>query len=101
MKTKKQFNRVDHCRSIAGKGGRALVAKHGRQHMSHIGRKGFEATARKYFRSEQDYKNWLAIKSAFNYWNSTGLPPKYDINGIPVFPTEPPPAPWEKGYTEF
>lgn len=100
MTTKKAFNRAEHCRRIASKGGRAVVAKHGREHMSRIGRKGFEATA-KYFGSESRYKNWLAIKASHNYWKSTGLPPKYDFNGIPVFPMEPPLAPWDERYTPF
>lgn len=41
MATEKQ---IAHCRRIASLGGKAVVAKHGRDHMRRIGREGFERT---------------------------------------------------------
>lgn len=36
--------RIAHLRAIASRGGKATVAKHGREHMSRIGKLGFIAT---------------------------------------------------------
>jgi general stress protein YciG len=35
--------RREHLRTIASKGGKSTVARHGREHMSRIGKKGFRA----------------------------------------------------------
>lgn len=84
----KPFDRAEHCRRIASKGGRTTVARHGSSHMSAIGVKGFRATA-KHFRSTRQYKIWLASMGAFAYWRSTTLP------DTGKFSAEPPPAPWD------
>jgi hypothetical protein len=84
----KPFDRKAHCRRIASKGGRTTVARHGSSHMSAIGVKGFQATA-KHFRSTRQYKNWLASMGAFAYWRSVGLP------DTGKFSAELPAAPWD------
>ena len=49
-----------HLRRIASLGGKAVVEKHGTQHMAEIGRRGFEATVEKYFDGDpQAAKKWL------------------------------------------
>lgn len=88
------FNRAEHCKRIASKGGKATVAKHGAEHMSAIGVKGFRSLAAK-FRSVKEAKDWLARIGTYNYVKSTGLP------DTGKFSHERPLAPWESGYTEF
>ena len=90
----KPFDRAAHCRRIAAKGGRATVARHGSEHMSNIGLRGFRATAR-HFRSVSEYKTWLAVMGGRVYALSVGLPTSEAKFG-PV-----PPAPWDADFTEF
>ena len=92
--SKKPFNRAEHCKRIASKGGRTTVARHGSSHMSAIGVKGFQATA-KHFRSVTEYKLWLGSMGGFAYWRASGLP------NTGKFPSEPPPAPWDPNHIEF
>ncbi len=101
MKDSTTFDRAAHCRRIAGSGGRATVQRHGRQHMSEIGRRGFQSTTERYFRNEFDHKQWLASAGAHMYWRSTSLPMRYDRNGHPCWPEEMPAHPAHKEYTEF
>lgn len=89
------FNRAEHCRRIAGRGGRATVTRHGREHMSAIGVKGFRATAAR-FRSPREYKVWLGCLGAHTYARHVGLP-----GWQGKFGHRPPPAPWDPEYTEF
>ena len=91
---KKPFNRAEHCRKIGSKGGRTTVARHGSSHMSAIGVKGFNKTAR-HFRSTTDYKLWLGSMGAAVYAQSTDLP------DTGKFPQQRPPAPWDPDYVEF
>lgn len=45
------------------KGGKALVEKRGRQHMSRIGRRGFAATVKKHFQGNAEaMTDWLSAK---------------------------------------
>lgn len=47
-------------------GGLAVVAKYGPEHMAEIGRKGYEATVKKYFSGDRNAANeWLAAKGRF------------------------------------
>lgn len=101
MKFKNDEEKRNYYRQLGSKGGRATVERHGRAHMQTIGKKGFEQTGKKYFRSMQEYKLWLASLGSFVYWRDTGLPPKYDRTGNPIFPTNKPLAPWDDDYTEF
>ncbi len=91
----------DFYKRIGSAGGRATVARYGREHMRAIGRKGFQSTTHKYFRSEKEHKLWLANMGAYTYWRSTGLPMKRDHMGRGVFPDRPPAHPAHDDYTEF
>ena len=42
---KPPFNRANHCRQIASKGGKATVEKYGRGYMRVIGKRGFQSLA--------------------------------------------------------
>lgn len=47
-------------------GGLAVVAKYGTDHMSKIGRKGYETTVRRHFDGDYEAANrWLAAKGRF------------------------------------
>ena len=47
-------------------GGRAVVAKYGRQHMATIGRRGYEATVNRHFNGDEQAANqWLAKKGRY------------------------------------
>lgn len=86
-----QFDRKAHCQQIASSGGQATVQKHGKQHMSKIGRKGHETVINRYFQGdEQLFNNWLRRISAYTYWQSTGLPMKRDRQGRGIWPEEKP-----------
>lgn len=90
-----KFDRAEHCRRIAAKGGRALVEKYGSEHMCAIGVNGFRATA-EHFESTWHYKVWLARTGAHTYASAVQAPGwewKYGA--------EKPLAPWDEGYTEF
>lgn len=95
------FDRAAHCRRIASAGGRATVARHGHDHMRRIGRRGWEQTTRRHFRSEHDHAIWLALMGAHVYWKHTSLPMRYDHNGHPIYPEHKPAHPAHKNYTEF
>lgn len=92
--SKEPFDRADHCRRIASKGGRTTVARHGSSHMSAIGVKGFLATA-KHFQSMAHYKMWLADTGAHEGWRQTQLP------ATGKFASEKPTGPWDPDYVEF
>lgn len=63
----------ENARELGTKGGRANVAKHGRSHMSNIGRKGFESTTKRYFQgSEHLHKQWLADEGRYQYFTVIG-----------------------------
>lgn len=83
------FDRAAHCRAIASKGGAAVVAKYGRQHMQEIGRRGFDATTKRYFQSEAHHKAWLRDHCGYLYWEQTNLPMKHTSSGETVWPTKP------------
>lgn len=79
---KRPFDRREHCRRIASRGGRATVARHGREHMQKIGRKGFEVTTERYFfGSVAAHLSWFRARGAFEYWKQTGLAMKRDGDG--------------------
>ena len=45
-------------------GGRATVAKHGREHMAEIGRRGFESFTAKYFAGDREAAtSWLRTRA--------------------------------------
>jgi len=50
----------EHLRAIASTGGRTTVERHGAEHMSTIGRRGFEAIAARY--GEINAIRWLGKK---------------------------------------
>ena len=82
-----QFDRAAHCRKIASAGGRQTVARHGRAHMSQIGRRGWNVvTARYFLGSDLLHRRWLATAAAFNYWQMTGLTMKTGPDGAPIWP---------------
>ncbi len=84
---KKPFDRAAHCRRIASKGGKALVKKHGKEHMSAIGRKGYVVTVSRYFLGDDRlHRQWLLKAGLYAYWQSTGLPMKYTADGVPLWP---------------
>lgn len=88
------FDRAAHCRKIASKGGRALVAKHGRAHMSTIGKRGYMVTTCRYFLgSDQLHNRWLTTAGLAAYWLATGLPMKRTRTGAAVWPEEIPAHP--------
>jgi general stress protein YciG len=81
------FNRKEHCKRIASLGGKATVNKHGRQHMAEIGKRGFMVTTCRYFLgNDWLHKRWLSAAGTFNYWQSTGLTMKRDMDGQPIWP---------------
>jgi general stress protein YciG len=88
-------------RMIGSRGGRQTVAKHGRAHMSRIGKRGFETTTRRHFRNESHHKQWLREAGAWAYWRSTNIPMKRDRHGNPIWPETLPPHPAHSDYTEF
>jgi general stress protein YciG len=88
------FDRAAHCKQIAAQGGKTTVQRHGREHMSAIGRKGWlVSTARYFLGSERLHKQYLARLGAHVYWTQSGLSMKYDISGNPVWPEQPPTHP--------
>lgn len=97
----KPFNRAEHCRRIAAKGGKAVVDKYGPEYMSQIGKRGFERTTKLYFQSRAHHIGWLQEMGAWAYWRSTGIRMKYDFNGVPVWPEEKPLHPSLPGYVDF
>lgn len=98
MSTKRD---ADYYRRIGRKGGLATYKKYGSSYMSRIGKKGWLATTTRYFRSELEHKMYLIEMGLFNYWKSTNLPMKYDKNGLPVWPSQPPIHPAHSNYTHF
>lgn len=84
-------------RRIGSKGGRATVARHGRAHMSEIGRRGYMVTTCRYFLgNDQLHNRYLARMGAHVYWRDSGLPMKHDANGKPIWPQDMPQHPaWE------
>lgn len=93
-KSRKVFDRAEHCRRIASKGGRATVKKYGAEHMRKIGRKGFESTTERYFNgSAEAHKGWLAWMGLYVYWRDTGIPMKRDAAGYPIWPEKQPDHP--------
>lgn len=85
------FDRVEHCRRIASKGGRATVNKYGRAHMSEIGKRGYMVTVCRYFLGNDHLHNhWLAQAGLHAYWQASGLPMKRDADGNPIWPETPP-----------
>jgi hypothetical protein len=85
------FDRAEHCRRIAARGGRQTVARHGRAYMSQIGRRGWEVTTARYFAgSERLHAAWLAAVGLHIYWRETGLAMKRDAAGRGVWPEESP-----------
>ncbi|MCB8946160.1 MAG: hypothetical protein H6658_20640 [Ardenticatenaceae bacterium] len=76
----------DNAREYGRKGGKTTAQRHGREHLSRIGRKGFKARAEKWFGSEAAYKEHLAKRCAYNYWKQSGRPMKYDVDGNPIWP---------------
>src|SRR5690554_1408054 len=81
----------DYYREIGRKGGLATVAKHGREHMSRIGHRGYLVTTCRYFLgNDQLHNRWLATMGLHNYWRQSGLPMKHDQDGNPIWPEEPP-----------
>lgn len=88
-------------RRIGSLGGRATVQRHGSEHMRQIGKRGFEVTTARHFRSEQHHKRWLAEMGAYTYWRQTNLPMRYGRNGEPIFPTTRPSHPAHPDHTEF
>jgi hypothetical protein len=94
--------RAQHCRRIASRGGRALVAKYGRDHMSRIGRRGFDVTTERHFGGDEDeHKRWLRAVGAFVYWSSTGIRMKYDHAGRAVWPETKPTHPANPNHSPF
>lgn len=88
------FDRAAHCRKIASQGGRALVAKHGRSHMSAIGKRGYMVTTCRYFLGKEKlHKKWLITAGLAAYWAATGLPMKRTRSGAAVWPEEIPTHP--------
>lgn len=88
------FDRAAHCRKIAAKGGRTTVARHGRRHMQKIGRRGWEATTRRYFAGLPHlHINWLKTAGAAAYFAQTGLTMKYDADGRAIWPESAPTHP--------
>lgn len=74
------------------KGGRTTVKRHGRDHMSRIGRKGYEAVIDKHFDGDESaYYQYLYQLCGWNYWLQSGRPMKYDVNGRAIWqpPTHP------------
>jgi general stress protein YciG len=97
-----KFDRAEHCRKIAQKGGEAVAQKYGPEHMSKIGRKGWESTTKRHFGGEEwRHAIWLANMGAYVYWRGTSLPMRYDRNGHPIYPETKPAHPSHKDYTEF
>lgn len=94
------FDRAEHCRMIASKGGKALAERYGRDHMSRIGKAGFEATTKRYFQGKHDHVSWLISAGLHAYWKSTGLPMKMTVDGRAVWP-EKCPHPAHENYTPF
>lgn len=81
----------EYYRQLGSKGGRATVEKHGRGHMSKIGKQGFQATTDKYFQGQRAYHlSWLRRAGAYAYFKMTGLSPKSSIDGLPIWGTKPP-----------
>lgn len=79
------FNR-DNASKCGKKGGRTTVRKHGRQHMSKIGRKGFEQTTNLYFGGDENaHKEYMAEMGRWQYFTQTGLRLKHDRDGNPIF----------------
>lgn len=77
----------EYYRQLGRKGGLATVAKHGRRHMSQIGRRGFEATTELYFDGDEElHKRFLARMGQHVYWVSTSIPMKWTRNGRPLWP---------------
>lgn len=88
------FDRAGHCRAIASKGGRATYQRYGRRHFQKIGRRGWEQTTRRYFAgSPLLHITWLKTAGLHNYFSSTNLTMKYDVNGRPIWPNEQPTHP--------
>jgi general stress protein YciG len=86
-----EFDRAEHCRRIAAKGGKTTAARHGRGYMREIGRKGWLVTTARYFLgSERLHAAWLAAMGAHVYWRESGLEMKLDGDGRPVWPEEAP-----------
>lgn len=86
-------------RRIGSKGGKQTFARHGHEHMSRIGRKGFDATTEKYFRNEREHKLFLAEMGAYTKRKSADL--KYARDGVPIFPDQKPTHPAHRDFTEF
>jgi general stress protein YciG len=84
------------------KGGRQTVNKHGREHMSQIGRKGFEATTERHFNGDPNkHKSWLAELCRWNYFAATGLPMKHDRDGRAIWPSRKPRHPADSSGIPF
>jgi len=83
------------------KGGKVTAERHGREHLSEIGRRGFHAHAEKWFGSIEAYKQHLAERCAYNYWRQTDRPMKRDRDGRPVWPTRKPVHPSVKDGIPF
>ena len=80
------FDRAAHCRRIASSGGKATVEKHGRKHMSEIGKRGFETTTKRYFGGDKEaHKQYLIEELGHAYWKATGLGMKRDASGKRVW----------------
>lgn len=84
----------DYYREIGRRGGRATVKKHGRAHMSDIGRRGFAAvTVRRFGGNDRAHRDHMAARMSHLYWRQTGLPMKHDCHGQPVWPDRMPVMP--------
>lgn len=88
------FDRREHCRRIASKGGQTTAQRHGRAHMQRIGRRGFEVTTARYFAGQgRLHVAWLVAAGLHAYFSSTGLAMKYAVDGTAVWPETPPTHP--------
>jgi general stress protein YciG len=91
----------EYYRELGRKGGQATARKYGSGWMSQIGKRGWLATTTKYFRNELHHKTWLIECGLHNYWRGTQLRMKYDRFGNPIWPDRLPPHPAHRDYMEF
>lgn len=76
----------DNAAKHGSKGGRETVKRHGRDHMSRIGKDGYQAVIDKHFGGDESaYKKHLAEQCGWNYWRQSGRPMKYDRSGRPIW----------------
>ena len=81
----------ENAREMGSKGGRATVRKHGKQHMSQIGKAGKNRVVELYFDGDEAaFINWFTELGLYNYWSSTNIQMKRDFAGNPIWPESKP-----------